>query len=1029
MRPELLWKVKVAARLHDPAEKALVLLRDPAGHENGTSLAIARLAGLVRPEQDTIPWDAENPLAGITFRRGIPREIYSLVERADWWAAAADRPQWPLEKKPRPGAGGEVYQIVDWAQVRWYKQAVLIHPLSGKQFELPGGLEETEIEDIKKRCFHHLADILKSCGAEDEEAADWRKIALALWRFGPEIREPEGSGRLGELWKQLPADTRVPDHSIWDHLDLVSAFAGAFAADADGQAALLVFTLGPVQSFIQAARKTEDLWAGSHLLSRLLWEAARPLCEELGPDAIVFPRLRGIALVDLWLRDRMGLPPVLFENCKNCRWRNCAPDANPLFAAALPNRFVAIVPASRAVELAERCRDEVRAWLLDLGLRVVDRLLETAGYRTPGTERDESVPAYQQMREQLRNYPEVHWAVTPFSLIRARDASRQTALDVRELEEAMAPFYEVAPDKAPGFLDSDAWKLLRGDIALPDGTTFYLPNPGVLYPAIYDLNERLLAAAKSVRRFDPARHEGWRCTLTGEAEWLTTDRAHLHVPKGERASGKVETLWTRIAERKPAWAKRGEHLSALPAIKRLWPTLFAEEVKGETRGLTERFVVSTHTMALARQLEKWLQAQSTDAEVLKELEDRIAATQPGQVALPRRLVVKHRDNPRLELARQIPALLDAARESEDEARWQEDQRIVRLALAGVRKIEDAPRLETYYGLLMMDGDRMGQILSGDAETSITYGESFHPQVSSGVQERWGRWRALESYLRQRRPVSPNRHMAISAALSDFSQVVVPYLIEEKYPGRLIYSGGDDVLAMLPAGQVVEAAQYLRWAYSGSFPEDEQESWDSLRKQNRLVARNGFAWLNGRLMRMMGTRATASCGVVIAHHQAPLSFVLRQLREAEQKAKAFSRPARNGSAGTRDRDALHLVVVKRSGSTLEVTLEWGEQVQLLEEMREFLAREDVSRRAVYHASEWLERLPDAGGRLDKEMLGAVLAYQFRRQSERGAKEQASDLARRLALVAAEQSKPKYWLTNFLHVADFLAREQRGEAGRE
>jgi hypothetical protein len=64
-----------------------------------------------------------------------------------------------------------------------------------------------------------------------------------------------------------------------------------------------------------------------------------------------------------------------------------------------------------------------------------------------------------------------------------------------------------------------------------------------------------------------------------------------------------------------------------------------------------------------------------------------------------------------------------------------------------------------------------------------------------------------------------------------------------------------------------------------------------------------------------------------------------------------------------------------------------------------------------------------------MLGAVLAYQFRRQSEREAKEQASDLARRLAVVAAEQPQPKNWLTNLLHVADFLAREQRGEAGRE
>ena len=111
MSQDLLWKVKVAARLHDPAEKALVLLRDPAGHDNGTSLAIARLAGLVQPEQESIPWDGQSVLAAVTFRRGIPREIYSIVRRADWWASAADRPQWPVLKVPRPDTGGETYQI------------------------------------------------------------------------------------------------------------------------------------------------------------------------------------------------------------------------------------------------------------------------------------------------------------------------------------------------------------------------------------------------------------------------------------------------------------------------------------------------------------------------------------------------------------------------------------------------------------------------------------------------------------------------------------------------------------------------------------------------------------------------------------------------------------------------------------------------------------------------------------------------------------------------------------------------------
>ncbi|MCX7753601.1 MAG: type III-B CRISPR-associated protein Cas10/Cmr2, partial [Blastocatellia bacterium] len=281
---------------------------------------------------------------------------------------------------------------------------VLIHPLTGAQYDLTrsGSLKDTDIANIKQKSFEHFSRLLKAVGITGEAPADWRKILLTFWRFGPEPAEEEDSDKLGELWKLLPADTRVPDHSIWDHLDLASAFAGAFAADPEGEPALLVFAIGPVQPFIAAARKMEDLWAGSHLLSRLAWEAMRPLCEELGPDAVLFPRLRGIAQVDVWLRDRMGLPDALFAQCD---WLRSTNDANPLFCAALPNRFVALVPAARAKALAEVCTQAVRQWLRNLGNEVVSRLLDVAGYDVETTH-----TPYAQLEAQLAGFPEVHWA-------------------------------------------------------------------------------------------------------------------------------------------------------------------------------------------------------------------------------------------------------------------------------------------------------------------------------------------------------------------------------------------------------------------------------------------------------------------------------------------------------------------------------------------------------------------------------------------------------------------------------------------
>ena len=571
------WQTKLAARIHDPAEKALVLLRDPAGHEGGTSKVLKRLLGLGKPsdselERDLNAIDPDNAevLTHVVLKKGLQPDVYKIVQRADWWAAAADRPQWPMQEitvKTKKG-DEKTFAVADWAQVRWSKNPVLIHPLTGAQFDLgkSGGLADTEITDIKSRSFEHFASLLKQLDDKTETAADLRKILLTYWRFGSELDEDSDHGKLGALWGVLPADTRIPDHSIWDHLDLTSAFAGAFAADSNGEAALLALSIGPVQGFIAAARTTSDLWAGSHLLSRLAWEVMRPICEELGPDAILFPRLRGIPQVDLWLRDQMNLPDALFDDCDWNKGANkVATDANPLFSAALPNRFVAVVPASQARAIAEKVTLAVRGWLAELGEDVISRLLKTAGFeeveniRTP----------YEQMKQQLAGFPEVHWAAVPFSLIHPRNQEKQTDLDTSGLTAAMAPFFGAEqhaargePAQPCGFLATPAWQMLQKEINWNDNTTFFAPNPGVLYPAVYDLAERVMAAAKASRPFTQRVQHGWRCALTGEAEWLTTDRTQL----AQSYRQQTDTLWARIAKKNPAWAKKGEHLSALPAI-------------------------------------------------------------------------------------------------------------------------------------------------------------------------------------------------------------------------------------------------------------------------------------------------------------------------------------------------------------------------------------------------------------------------------------------------------------------------------
>jgi CRISPR-associated protein Cmr2 len=1011
MADDLIWQTKLAARLHDPAEKALVLLRDPAGHEDGTSRALTRLSGLGEVQADNIDPDNDEVLSTVIFRKGLPVNVYKLVQRADWWAAAADRPQWPMQENTVTTKKGEqkTFSVAPWAQVRWASKPVVIHPLTGETYDLGeyGGLSDTDFKDIKRRSFNHFSALLKQLGAQGDTAQDLRKTLLTYWRFSPDLIEDNDFGKLGALWRLLPADTRIPDHSIWDHLDLTSAFAGAFAADPDGEAALLALSIGPVQGFIATARTTSDLWAGSHLLSRLAWEAMKPVCEVLGPDAILFPRLRGISQVDIWLRDEMDLPDELFECCD---WMQGGTDANLLFSAALPNRFVAIVPANQARAIAEQVTAAVRGWLKALGDDVVMRLLHEAGY-----DKETTTTPYEQMKAQLAGFPEVHWAAVPFSLIKPRNKAKQSDLDTSALSDAMAPFFGVEAGKACGFLDTPTWQILAQEIDWNDNTTFFAPNPGVLYPAVYDLAERVMAAAKSTRAFDQSEQKGWRCSLTGETEWLTTDKDQLCIPAGKRRSRKdirfkegehVETLWTKIADEKPSWAKKGEHLGALPAIKRLWPTIFAEQVgkalnpkdDGAAKAIG-RFVVSTHTMALARNLES-LNRQLSKSNAQDRLKGLVLDDDRAP-ALPRSLA-----NLRSSLAARIPAALDRLRESEEH---NDEERLHRLESEVKGLLGHKP--ETYYALLMMDGDHMGRILSGDEKTCISYRESFHPQIQQGFDECACKQELIRDYGAQKRPISPNRHLAISGALNDFSQTVVRHVVENEHLGRVIYAGGDDALAMLPVADLLPTMRRLRHAYSGMVPEDESVDWGELRKRDKLVCKGGFAYLNGRLMRMMGKQATASAGAVIAHHQAPLGVVLRELRAAEKRAKAEG-----------GRDAFSITVIKRSGGALCVTEKWGEPVMLLDDLRAFLADESTSRRAVYHSLEWLTDLPDPKGK--PEMLESLLAFQLARQSAGEPKAQAPGLAKRLATLAATQQKDSLkWLEHFLTVAEFLARETR------
>ncbi len=978
-----LWQTKLAARIHDPAEKALVLLRDPAGHEGGSIVGIGKALGF------ETRWVTRRDGSQVEKLRLSP-DMDRVVEQADRWAAAADRAQFPKDTNER---------YVSWAQVRFAEKGELIHPLSGERYpvhaigrDVLAAHIKTASEDLFKQLIQTNAD----------GGPDHRRTTLAFWRFGPE-RGGDFEG-IGHLWSLLPADTRTPDHTIWQHLDLASALAGAMADG--GRPALLTVSLGPVQDFIAAGRSTSDLWAGSHFLSTLAWQAMKVIAEAFGPDAILFPQLRGVPIVDLWLIEQ-GLNRDLFDKCE---WNDTNTDYNPLFSAALPNKFVAIVPESKGEWLAEEITKKAREWVQNEARAMLDRVLKEIN-ETPNGQH-----CYTQLEQQVREFPEVHWSLVPW-------------LPEQELESALVEFYPKS-GKRPGFFGSPAWEILKAPIEPEQGWEFFKPNDGTLYPAVHDAGERLLAAAKSVRAFEQLEHNGYRDSLVGEHEWLTLEKGELDLTPGQRTN----TVWARVSERKRSWAKKGEHLSAFGLIKRLWPTHYTEWLKEQ--GITSdvnRYVVSTYVMALAPSLEKLMRDGPANKEAFAALTAQTASL--DRAALPRRLMQpEYRTNKQWwETASRLPSLLDNLRERAEGERSENEIDAIGKA---IEKAIGAP-VERYYAIILMDGDKLGAWLSG--QHTLKFRASFHSSVLAGLEGY--RDDKLRNYLDVERPTSPSRHMAISSALNGFALDLVRYVVEDLCLGKLLYSGGDDVMAMVCVRDLPKALWLLRLAYSGGMPGQAGEKLF----EHRLDLKRGFVQWHDRLYRVMGESATASVGAVIAHHMASLGAVLRNLRAAEKDAK--------GKGG---RNAFSIRVIKRSGGRLDLTLPWwlGEKENAVSTMHalEFLRRaiaEDMSRRATYHADEWVRRFPlfEESNTLEG-LIARNLGYQFFRKSEKDDEQarrkkdaQASVLASVAVREASRRIKEKRVagkevrsgelareayavVQGLLFTAEFLAREARG-----
>lgn len=689
------WEKVLLAYLHDPPDKALSI----RGH-----VSRAR--------------DNAQIVVGDHVSRSV---LEDAVQIADPQASIA-------------GAEGERAVGPENASLR------IIHPLSA----IPRDIQAPELDDeLVSREKEQLRSIIANLPGDGTEQA--RNRFLALWRLWPDAL----AANANECLTLLPADTRIPDHTIWNHLDVTAAFK---AAETVGQGtALLAFALGPVQRFIEASRSVRDLWSGSMILSWLAFRAMLPIIKQLGPTALVYPALRGNPLLDRWLRDGERLGDKVPQPSKDSR-----------LTPSLPHRFLAIMPwgvdGKAAHTLADDCQKAVACAWQEMAIVVRQQIQNQMNSLSPGWDK--------RWESQIKSYFSASTAVLPLGGL--GDLGE-------EIDKRLAQLLANQGSFGAAFSNAEAVRKLARSIPQTERPGYDQDHVGRWQYQV-ELVTRSLVAHRSVRHIPtPAKsntHERYpqKCTLLSSFEQMGPDDL-----------GDSRRFWDSAADSRNGLSidgvriRKGEALCAVAMVKRFAsPAFLAKELDV---GLAELRFPDTWTIAAA----EWLAVATEQYGIELGLDH-------GQAWNGQWLHWSKCDQD-LDDADKCP-----------EAVFQKIQE--------ARKPDKCGNAPVYYAILKLDGDGVGAWLRGKESPTVRC--VMHPKLVVDYYESLGD--AAKAGLDARRPVGPALHAAISTALANFALHVVPAVVS-KHHGTVIYSGGDDTLVLLPASQALACALELRATYS------------------------------------------------------------------------------------------------------------------------------------------------------------------------------------------------------------------------
>lgn len=899
---------KAAALLHDPTFKPLNFsskikekldkllpevkaIKDEEGvdfHEALAKYVVDRLVALLKPKKK----DFAEKLQEIYSKAWKDKTHY--IEVADKLAASTDR------------------LIID----SFYKQAadrVVYSNIINPEFWLD--LDELA-EGLKKDTVNDFIKMLSTVLSNVEEGYEYH----ALWRLLLPLTVKALRERLGDEASKaslLPADTRAPHLSIYDHLSATAAF---LPLAEDGSASFIYWEVQGVQRFISESRALRDMWASSYMLSLLSFKALLLIAEEFGPDSVLRPSLFGLPLFDLWLYARGTFREIAEK----------LPFKRLITVPLVPAEGLIVIPKAKSEECIQRIKEVHKELWSFIADKVEQEIRRVSGDKCVAKLSEKIAElcgieySWNSLWELFRSEVPFEVAVSeltmPLDLTERTEVLKKFGISNEELEK-LGKMHELSGYKIRFFEFSDFIKLLR--FGLKSSTR----APKLLVPS------QLLEGSWSLRDRRALCSMCWKRPAVLHGDVLQECKVELPVREDERLCSvcSVKRLLPMVLddvlanviviskERMKEILGGIEHVfpstSSISSLSLKLTTIRLAEVLGKESDLFKSLVSFISKVIALVKLGVFAKHEAYEPIYPYEQHEILRAKFRGEepfstfIELSGEMLMEEtflRKCAELEMRLQS--------EAEEAAKQGIESKIINLKqavedlkklIANVEKqaksqMQDftvVRRPGKYYFAIRADGDDMGKFLFAEERFSRKLkAEKIVPKPLRNYLHKDADKEARElNYM-----PGPSYFAMMSRAISTLSRLVAEKCYEIGI--ALVYTGGDDLLAMSPPEIAFKFAAISRALFSS----------DVLQTEDPLCG----AYLAPGL----GSMASQSYSLIASHCYDPMHATMEELSASLDKVAKKMKTIIDDKKF--QKDAATLTYKPRGGSPLKCVLSWS-----------------------------------------------------------------------------------------------------------